>query len=97
MHTHQHTDHHITGPQASVHREHRTGDTAAAVHEPTRCHGCDHILGMGDLVVALRLPVHTLYKLSGCDFPTFPRRLRDRRTIAVRCSSVKEYLAAVER
>lgn len=66
-------------------------------HDPRSCPGCNHILDLDDLVVVLDTPKQTLYKRSALSFPGFPRRLRDRRSVAVRCTAVRDYLEAVER
>lgn len=64
-------------------------------HDHSSCTGCDYILEIDELVIVLREPRHTLYKRSKCAYPTFPKRLRDRRKIAVLCRNAKSYLEAV--
>lgn len=61
-------------------------------HDHFGCPGCDRVLGLEDLVILLAEPRHTLYKRSSAGSPSFPRRLRDRRSIAVRCRDAKSYL-----
>lgn len=65
------------------------------IHHHTTCPGCDHIHDMGELVVVLRQPRHTLYKRSNLGQPHFPKRLRDRTAVEVRCRDAKAYLEAV--
>jgi hypothetical protein len=67
----------------------------ADAHDPWACPGCDRILGIDDLVVFLGEPRDTLYKRSARGWPAFPRRLRDRRAVAVLCRHAKAYLEAV--
>ena len=73
------------------------GDVHRPIHDTTTCPGCDQILHIGDLVVTLGEPAQTLYKRSRCGYPSFPRRLRDRRQIAVLCRHAKAYLAEVSK
>jgi hypothetical protein len=64
-------------------------------HQHTTCPGCDHIHDIDELVVVLRRPKDTLYKASRLGPGKFPRRLRDRAAIAVRCRDAKAYLGQV--
>lgn len=72
------------------------GDVHRHIHHFATCPGCDLILNLGDLVIALDEPAQTLYKRSRCEFPSFPRRLK-RRRIAVLCRHAKAYLAEVSK